>query len=142
MNGVICLTGCAKSNDNNGIDFAKFTNLLTKLTADVEALRKSSAVKSPEEQQKKADSGDATATLNEMIIPVQAPAIGTNDENIDNGGNSAELENKYHEAETTENFSTEVEEMIMSKIKVETTKGLDGKPKDNNNDDESSVPSV
>jgi hypothetical protein len=68
--------------------------MLTKLTADVEALRKSNAVKSSEEQQTKADSTDDNATISETIIPVQDPAIGTNDKNIDNGGNSAELENK------------------------------------------------
>ena len=49
---------------------------------------------------------------------------------------------KKNVVETTETFSTVAEEMITSEIKVETTKGLDGKPKDNNNDDESSVPSV
>ena len=117
--------------------------MLTKLTADVEALRKSNAVKSSEEQQTKADSTDDNATLSETIIPVQDPAIGTNDKNIDNGGNSAELENKKkNEVETTETFSTVVEEMITSEINVEKTKRLEGKPKKNNSDDESSVDSV
>lgn len=98
--------------------------MLTKLTADVEALRKSNAVKSSEEQQTKADSTDDNATLSETIIPVQDPAIGTNDKNIDN------------------TFSTVVEEMITSEINVEKTKRLEGKPKKNNSDDESSVDSV
>ena len=95
-------------------------------------------VKSPEEHQNKADSEDATATINETIIPVQDPAIQTIDENFDNGGNSAEQENEIHETKAAEKSSTEVEETITSKL----AKGLDGTPTDNSSDDESSKTSL